>query len=62
MKSVRTAFTLSEAQHQELQKISSSSGVSISWIVRHAVSEFLNHHKDNHFNPLVAQHNSEVNE
>jgi len=62
MKSVRTTFSLSAKHHQDLQTLASVSGVSISWIIRHAVSEFLVLHKDKGFSPLINSEKSEDRE
>ncbi|WP_181359665.1 ribbon-helix-helix domain-containing protein [Vibrio splendidus] len=59
MKSVRTTFSLSQTHHEDLQQLARVSGVSISWIVRHAISDFLVQHKDKGFNPLVRLDNPE---
>lgn len=53
MKSVRTTVSMSQTHHQDLQELARINGVSISWIIRHAISGFLVQHKDKEFNPLV---------
>lgn len=51
MKSVRTTVSLPSDQYQELQQIAESNGLSISWVIRQAVGDFLTKHSD--FKPLA---------
>ena len=41
MKSVRTSVSLTYDQHQAIQKLAEENGLSISWVIRQAVGEFL---------------------
>lgn len=41
MKSVRTSVSLPYEQHQAIQKLAEKNRLSISWIIRQAVGEFL---------------------
>ncbi|GAB3529170.1 ribbon-helix-helix domain-containing protein [Photobacterium alginatilyticum] len=50
MKSVRTTVSLPQEQHQALQQIAEKNGLSISWVIRQAVGEFLANNHD--FQPL----------
>ncbi|KAB0463728.1 MULTISPECIES: ribbon-helix-helix domain-containing protein [Vibrio] len=50
MKSVRTTVSLPQEQHQALQQIAEKNGLSISWVIRQAVGEFLTNNND--FQPL----------
>jgi predicted DNA-binding ribbon-helix-helix protein len=52
MKSIRTSVSLPEQQHQLLQQVAQTSNLSIAWLIRQAVTEFLAHHGEKHFEPL----------
>ncbi|MBO1518103.1 ribbon-helix-helix domain-containing protein [Oceanisphaera pacifica] len=52
MKSVRTTVSLSQEQYQSLQHLAESCGLSMSWVIRQAVSEFLTKHDARAFNPV----------
>ena len=52
MKSVRTTVSLSQEQYQSLLQLAESSGLSMSWVIRQAVSEFLTKHDGRAFNPI----------
>lgn len=41
---MRVTFTLAESEHQDLQSISLQNDVSIAWIIRKAVKEYLERH------------------
>ena len=43
-KSTRITISLGDKEHQDLCELSEQSDVSVSWIVRQAVSEFLSRH------------------
>jgi Arc/MetJ-type ribon-helix-helix transcriptional regulator len=53
MKSIRTSVSLPSKQHQLLQELAESSNLSLSWVIRQAVTEFLKQHSDKDFEPLV---------
>ncbi|MFA0175396.1 ribbon-helix-helix domain-containing protein [Vibrio lentus] len=50
MKSARTSVSLPCDQHQALQKLAEENGLSVSWVIRQAVGEFLSKHQE--FKPL----------
>ncbi|EPU3916381.1 hypothetical protein C3737_13035 [Aeromonas jandaei] len=52
MKSVRTTVSLSHSQLESLQRIAESNEVSISWLIRQAVGDFLAVHNEELFHPL----------
>ena len=41
MKAVRTSVSLPYDQHQAIQKLAEKNGLSISWVIRQAVGDFL---------------------
>ncbi|TKB51818.1 ribbon-helix-helix domain-containing protein [Ferrimonas aestuarii] len=53
MKSVRTTVSLPSEQHQALQRLADENGLSISWMVRQAVGEFLANNHD--FKPITKK-------
>jgi predicted transcriptional regulator len=54
MKSIRTSVSLPSKQHQLLQKLAESSNLSLSWVIRQAVTEFLKQHIDKDIEPLAT--------
>ena len=54
MKSIRTSVSLPREQHQLLQELAESSSLSLSWVIRQAVTEFLEQHSDKDFKPLAT--------
>jgi hypothetical protein len=52
MKSVRTSVSLPYGQHEAIQKLAEENGLSISWVIRQAVGEFLANNKK--FKPLFG--------
>ncbi|GAB7196258.1 MULTISPECIES: ribbon-helix-helix domain-containing protein [Dickeya] len=52
MKSTRTTVSLTAEQLQLLQEIADINGLSVSWLIRQAVSNFLAQHFDKKFEPL----------
>lgn len=55
MKAIRTTVSLSPEQLQRLQQIADQHGLSLAWIVRQAVSEFLERtEKRGEFDPLAS--------
>jgi predicted transcriptional regulator len=52
MKSARTTVSLSHSQLESLQRIAESHEVSISWLIRQAVGDFLAVHNEELFHPL----------
>ena len=54
MKSVRTSVSLPHEQHQTLQKLAEENGLSVSWVIRQAIGEFLSKHQK--FKPLSTSH------
>jgi predicted transcriptional regulator len=54
MKSIRTSVSLPQEQHQLLQQIAQSSNLSLSWVIRQAVTEFLVQHDEKNFEPLAS--------
>lgn len=56
MKSVRTTVSLSTEQHEKLQALAEANGLSVAWVVRQAVGEFLDKvDTQESFNPLKQQ-------
>jgi len=54
MKSVRTTVSLSQDQYKQLQTLADANGLSVAWVVRQAVGEFLDKvGKDQQYNPLT---------
>ncbi len=61
MKSVRTTVSLSQEQYKQLQALADANSLSVAWVVRQAVGEFLDKvAKEQQYNPLAlkpsAQH------
>ena len=53
MKSVRISVSLPKDQHQQVQDLAEINSLSVAWLVRQAVSEFLDrNNKPQEFNPL----------
>ncbi len=53
MKSVRTTVSLPQDQYKQLQALAEGSGLSVAWVIRQAVGEFLGKvGKDQQYNPL----------
>ncbi|MBI2779049.1 MAG: CopG family transcriptional regulator [Gammaproteobacteria bacterium] len=53
MKSVRTTVSLSQDQHKQLLALAEANGLSVAWMVRQAVGEFLDKvGKEQKFSPL----------
>ncbi len=52
MKSIRTTVSLTAEQLQSLQEMADMNGLSVSWLIRQAVSDFLSQHADKKFEPL----------
>ncbi len=53
MKSVRTTVSLPQDQYKQLQTLADASGLSVAWVVRQAVGEFLEKvGQDKAYNPL----------
>ncbi|TYL42953.1 ribbon-helix-helix domain-containing protein [Dickeya sp. ws52] len=52
MKSTRTTVSLTVEQLQSLQEMADMNGLSISWLIRQAVSDFLAQYSDKKFEPL----------
>lgn len=56
MKAVRTTISLPPEQLERLQQMADQHGLSLAWIVRQAVSEFLERtEKRGDFHPLANQ-------
>jgi len=56
MKSVRTTVSLSQDQYKQLQTLAEANGLSVAWVVRQAVGEFLDKiAKDQQYSPLAAK-------
>jgi len=55
MKTVRTTVSLPADQHEKLQALAEANGLSVAWVVRQAVGEFLDRvEAEKSFNPLNA--------
>ncbi|OGB28837.1 MAG: hypothetical protein A3F78_07450 [Burkholderiales bacterium RIFCSPLOWO2_12_FULL_61_40] len=55
MKAIRTTISLPPEQLQRLQEMADQHGLSLAWIVRQAVNEFLERtEKRGQFHPLAA--------
>lgn len=55
MKAVRTTVSLPQDQLQRLQQMADQHGLSLAWIVRQAVNEFLERtEKQGQFHPLSS--------
>ncbi|TVU68564.1 CopG family transcriptional regulator [Pseudoalteromonas distincta] len=46
MKSIRATVSLPQEQHQALQQIAEKNGLSISWVARQAIGDFLANNHD----------------
>lgn len=56
MKKVRTTISLPAGQHDKLQALAEANGLSVAWVVRQAVGDFLDRvETEKAFNPLAAQ-------
>jgi len=57
MKSIRTTVSLPQDQYKQLQTLADASGLSVAWVVRQAVGEFLEKvGKEQQYNPLEKAH------
>jgi predicted transcriptional regulator len=55
MKTIRTTVSLSPEQLNRLQRMADEHGLSLAWLVRQAVSEFLERaEKQGEFHPLAS--------
>lgn len=52
-KTVRTTFSLPEDQYKVMQEIAEKNGLSIAWLMRQAISDFLE--KSDRFSPLRSE-------
>lgn len=52
MKSTRTTVSLTTEQLQSLQEMADVNSLSVSWLIRQAVSDFLAQHANKTFEPL----------
>ena len=52
MKSIRTTVSLTAEQLQSLQEMADMNGLSVSWLIRQAVSDFLVQYANETFEPL----------
>ena len=53
MKSVRTTVSLPQNQYEQVQALADANGLSVAWIIRQAVGDFLGKvEKDQTYNPL----------
>ena len=56
MKSVRTTVSLSKEQHKQLQALADANSLSVAWLIRQAVGEFLDKvAKDQNYSPLASK-------
>ena len=56
MKSIRISVSLPKNQHRKIQGLAKNNNLSVAWLVRQAVSEFLERNdKPQSFNPLVKE-------
>lgn len=56
MKAIRTTVSLPPEQLQRLQQMADQHGLSLAWVVRQAVSEFLERtERRGEFHPLASQ-------
>ena len=56
MKTVRTTISLPAGQHEKLQALAEANGLSVAWVVRQAVGDFLERvETEKAFSPLAAQ-------
>jgi len=56
-KTVRTTFSLPEQQYKVVQAMAEKHGLSIAWLMRQAISEFLA--KSDQFTPLSDDKNGD---
>lgn len=61
MKSIRTTVSLAHAQHKLLQEIAESNGLSVSWVIRQAVTKFLEQHTTQEFSPITPSKLDDTN-
>lgn len=55
MKTVRTTVSLPSDQYEKLQALAEANGLSVAWVVRQAVGEFLDKvDSDKGYNPLES--------
>lgn len=54
-KTVRTTFSLPQDQYKVMQAMAAKHGLSIAWLMRQAISEFLE--KSEQFDPLSVNQN-----
>ena len=60
MKSVRTTVSLPQNQYEQLQALADANGLSIAWVIRQAVGDFLYKvEKDQIINPLHTKKREE---
>lgn len=45
-KMVRTSVILPEKYHAQLNKLAEANDVSVAWVIRNALTDFLDRHKD----------------
>ncbi|MCF6249822.1 MAG: ribbon-helix-helix domain-containing protein [Methylococcaceae bacterium] len=58
MKSVRITVSIPEPQHKQIQQLAEENNLSVAWVVRQAVSHFLEKNGDvQAFSPLSKQNN-----
>ncbi|GEM_PF-1640463 len=56
MKSVRITASIPEQQHEQLQELAEKNSLSVAWLVRQAVSDFLEKIDDQQaFSPLTKE-------
>jgi predicted transcriptional regulator len=56
---VRTTVSIPDDQHKKLQVIAEANGLSLSWVIRQAVSNFLSDlDKQGDFDPLTKREKS----
>jgi predicted transcriptional regulator len=53
MKAVRTTVSLPTEQYQQLQILSDQHNLSIAWLIRQAVNDFLSHQES--FDPMNSK-------
>lgn len=59
MKTVRTTVSLPAEQHEKLQALADANGLSVAWVVRQAVGEFLDRlEAEESYSPLNASSGS----
>ena len=56
MKSVRVSVSLPKEQHQQIQMLAENNSLSVAWLVRQAVNEFLEKNDNpQSFDPLIKE-------